>query len=112
MNLVSLHKEPNTCYPLMAKTKKSPSKKVLKKKSRKTNADEELKNLVISGMQEKKAKDIVCIDLRTVKNAVADFFVVCHADSKPHVEAIADSVEEFVMEHTGEYPRHKEGVAN
>jgi len=63
-------------------------------------------------MQEKKAKDIVCIDLRNLKNAVADFFVVCHADSKTHVEAIADSVEEFVMEHTGEYPRNKEGIAN
>ena len=96
----------------MAKAKKSISKKAVKKKSRKINADEELKNLVIDGMQEKKAKEIVCIDLRNVKNAVADFFVVCHADSKTHVEAIADSVEEFVMEHTGEYPRNKEGIAN
>jgi len=96
----------------MAKAKKSISKKAVKKKSRKINADEELKNLVIDGMQEKKAKEIVCIDLRNLKNAVADFFVVCHADSKTHVEAIADSVEEFVMEHTGEYPRNKEGIAN
>ena len=96
----------------MAKAKKSLPKKVLKKKNRKTNADEELKNLVINGMQEKKAKEIVCIDLRNLKNSVADFFVVCHADSKTHVEAIADSVEEFVMEHTGEYPRNKEGIAN
>lgn len=98
--------------PLMAKAKKSPSKKVAKKKSRKIDADEELKNHVISGMQEKKAKEIVCIDLRTVKNAVADFFVVCHADSKTHVDAIADSIEDFVMKQTGEYPVHKEGVAN
>ena len=96
----------------MAKAKKSQTRKVLKKKIRKTNADEELKNLVINGMQEKKAKEIVCIDLRCLKNSVADFFVVCHADSKTHVEAIADSVEEFVMEHTGEYPRNKEGIAN
>jgi ribosome-associated protein len=102
----------NTSYPLMAKAKKSLPKKVLRKKSRKPDVDEELKNLVINGMQEKKAKEIVCIDLRNVKNAVADFFVVCHADSKTHVESIADSVEEFVMEHTGEYPRNKEGKAN
>ena len=96
----------------MAKAKKTASKKVVKKKSRKTNVDEELKNFVISGMQEKKAKEIVCIDLRNIKNSVADFFVVCHADSKTHVDAIADSIEEYVMEHTGEYPRHKEGVSN
>jgi ribosome-associated protein len=96
----------------MAKAKKSPSKKVAKKKSRKVNAEEELKNHVISGMQDKKAKEIVCIDLRNLKNAVADFFVVCHADSKTHVEAIADSVEEFVSKLTGENPAHKEGYAN
>jgi len=96
----------------MAKAKKSPTRKVVKKKSKKTNADEELKNHVISGMQEKKAKEIVCIDLRNVKNAVADFFIVCHADSKTHVEAIADSVEDYVKAHSGEYPGHKEGVSN
>src|SRR5689334_5873180 len=96
----------------MAKAKKSPSRKTPKKKSRKINVEEELKNHVISGMQEKKAKEIVCIDLRNVKNAVADFFVVCHADSKTHVEAIADAVEEYVMELTGEYPAHKEGMSN
>jgi len=96
----------------MAKAKKSHSKKITRKKARKTDAAEELKNLVISGMQEKKAKEIVCIDLRNVKNAVADFFVVCHAESKTHVEAIADSVEDYVMEYGGEYPGHKEGVTN
>jgi ribosome-associated protein len=96
----------------MAKAKKSLPAKVLKKKSKKGDADVELKNHVISGMQEKKAKEIVCIDLRNLKNAVADFFVVCHADSKTHVEAIADSIEDYVWEKTGEYPGHKEGVAN
>ena len=96
----------------MAKTKKIPPGKVLKKKSKKLNVDEELKNHVINGMKEKKAKEIVCIDLRSVKNAIADFFVVCHADSKTHVDAIADSVEDYVLSHAGEAPGHKEGVAN
>lgn len=96
----------------MAKPKKPASVKVLKKKSKKKSAEEELKDHVINGMLEKKAKEIVCIDLRNVKNAVADFFVVCHADSRPHVEAIADSVVDFVKEKSGEYPVHKEGVAN
>lgn len=96
----------------MAKAKKSPAKKTSRKKSKKKDVAEELKNHIISGMQEKKAKEIVCIDLRNVKNAVADFFVVCHADSKTHVEAIADSVEDYVSRHAGEYPVHKEGVSN
>jgi ribosome-associated protein len=71
-----------------------------------------MRDEIISGMQEKKAKEIVCIDLRNIKNAIADFFVICHADSKPHVEAIADSVEEYVFKKTGEGPYHKEGATN
>ena len=104
---------PEIYNPLMAKAKKAPLRKGSKRKVKKvTDAGEELKNHVISGMQEKKAKEIVCIDLRNVKNAVADFFVVCHADSKTHVEAIADSVDDYVREHAGERPLHKEGMSN
>ena len=96
----------------MAKAKISPSIKTPGKKSKKKNSAEVLKDQVISGMREKKAKEIVCIDLRSLKNAVADFFVVCHADSKTHVEAIADSIEEFVFKQGGEFPGHKEGISN
>lgn len=31
-------------------------------------------NSIVEGMQENKAKDIVVLDLREVKNAVTDFF--------------------------------------
>src|ERR1043165_4362962 len=98
----------------MTKTRKAASVKASLKGSKKKAIDvnELMKDQIIGGMQEKKAKDIVCIDLRNVKNAVADFFVICHADSKPHVEAIADSVEEFVHKHKGEWPYHKEGTTN
>ena len=96
----------------MLKTKKTPARKVAKKIPKVPDNTEQLKNDIVLGMQEKKANEIVCIDLRNLKNAVADFFIVCHADSKPHVEAIADSVEDYVWEKTGEYPGHKEGVAN
>lgn len=96
----------------MTKTRKTAAHKVSKKKTKGPEENELMKDEIVSGMQEKKAKDIVCIDLRNVKNAVADFFVVCHADSKTHVEAIADSVEEFVYKHKGEWPYHKEGATN
>jgi ribosome-associated protein len=94
----------------MIKKTKSPTRKVVKKKSiQKSNEAEILRDLVIEGMQEKKAKEIVSIDLRNLKNAVADFFIVCHADSKTHTDAIAKSVEEFVYKNQGEEPFHKEG---
>src|SRR5689334_3892870 len=98
----------------MTKTRKAASVKASHKGSKKKAIDvnELMKDQIIGGMQEKKAKDIVCIDLRNVKNAIADFFVICHADSKTHVEAIADSVEDYVHDKTAENPYHKEGTAN
>lgn len=96
----------------MIKKTKSPTRKVVKKPIKKVNAAENLRDLVIEGMQEKKAKEIVSIDLRNLKNAVADFFIVCHADSKPHIDAIAKSVEEFVFKKLSEDPFHKEGQAS
>jgi len=96
----------------MIKQKESPPRKIAKKSVRRSGAPEKLSNAIVEGMQEKKAKEIVCIDLRTLKNAVADFFVICHADSKTHIEAIAKSIEEFVWKKLGEEPIHKEGVAN
>ena len=96
----------------MIKKTKSPSRKVTKKPSKKTDESVRMKDLIVEGMQEKKAKDIVCIYLRNLKNSVADFFVVCHADSRTHIDAIARSVEEFVYKKQGEDPLHREGMAN
>jgi ribosome-associated protein len=42
-------------------------------------------------MLEKKAHDVVMLDLRKLTD-VTDFFVVCSADSDTHLRAIADSV--------------------
>ena len=96
----------------MVKTRKPAARKGSKKNTKRPDESELMKDQIVSGMQEKKAKEIVCIDLRNIKNAIADFFVICHADSKTHVEAIADSVEEYMLKHTDEKPYHKEGAAN
>ena len=96
----------------MIKKKKSTSTKVIKKKEKKIDLAEMTRDHIVLGMQEKKAKEIVCIDLRTIKNAVTDFFVVCHADSRTHIDAIAKSVEEIVFKMQGDEPMHKEGQTN
>jgi ribosome-associated protein len=72
----------------------------------------DLVDAIIDGMQEKKAKNITIINLTEIENCVADFFVICDADSKVHVEAIADSVDEVVEKTTGERPFHAEGYEN
>jgi ribosome-associated protein len=63
-------------------------------------------------MQEKKAIDISVLDLRKVKNAVADFFVICSGGSDKQLDAIADSVDEEVFKAVQENPWHIEGKNN
>lgn len=69
----------------------------------------ELSHLVVHGMQEKKAEDVVLVDLREVKHAVADFFVICSGNSDTQIEAIADSVEDEVKKATRQSPWKREG---
>ena len=68
-----------------------------------------LAEIVVAGMQEIKAKDIVKIDLRDLSSAVSDFFVVCHAESDRQVKAIAASVEREVRKSIKERPFSSEG---
>ncbi|MCC6721369.1 MAG: ribosome silencing factor [Bacteroidia bacterium] len=71
-----------------------------------------LADIVIKGMQEKKAKSIVKIDLRKLKISITDYFVICHAESSKQIDAIADSVEEEVRKTTGIKPYSREGFMN
>ena len=71
-----------------------------------------LADLVVKGMQEKKAADILVMDLRKVKNAVADFFVICSGGSDKQLDAIAESVDAEVYKALKENPWHVEGKSN
>jgi ribosome-associated protein len=73
---------------------------------------EKLSKAVVAGMQEKKAQDIVVMDMRDTKNAIADFFVICSGSSDKQVEAIARSVDEEVEKKLKENPWHMEGKNN
>lgn len=75
-------------------------------------SSEELSHLVVKGMQEKKATNIVVMDMRKVKNAFTDYFVVASGTSDTQVEAIAESVDKEVWEATRNNPRSTEGKAN
>jgi len=70
---------------------------------------DQLKNLIIYGLQEKKAINIVVMDLREIKNAVCDFFIVCSGNSDTQTDALKTSVEAEVYKATGEDPRRIEG---
>ena len=81
-------------------------------KKRQPDDSEKLSQEIIKGMQEKKAEDIVLIDLRGIKNSIADFFVVCTGNSDTQVESITDSIEEEVFKARKENPVHLEGKNN
>jgi len=103
-----LNKEANIIAS--ADKKKKPTKRPLKSATKKqTNG---LLDSIVDGMKEKKAKNITVIDLAKIENRIADYFVVCDADSNTHVNAIADSIEETVAKQTGEKPYHSEGHQN
>ncbi len=82
------------------------------KKPAKHNSSEILSKAIIEGMLDKKASEIVIIDLRSIKGTIADFFVICTGNSDTHVNAIADSVEEYVFKAVKQEPWHIEGKQN
>lgn len=59
----------------------------------KTNSEVKV---IADAMLEKKAQDVVSLDLRKIGTAVADHFVICNADSNTQVVAIADNVVEMM----------------
>ncbi|HMJ68840.1 MAG TPA: ribosome silencing factor [Cyclobacteriaceae bacterium] len=83
-----------------------------KRKKDSLAGSQKLSGLIVKGMQEKKAYEIVLMDLRKVKNAVADFFVICSGNSDKQLDAIADSVDDEVFKGLKENPWHVEGKNN
>jgi ribosome-associated protein len=72
----------------------------------------QLKEIIVRGMQERKATNIAVLDMRGIKNAVVDFFVICDGNSDTQVDAISESIEEQVYKDTQQHPWHREGKTN
>ncbi|RUT79414.1 ribosome silencing factor [Ancylomarina longa] len=79
---------------------------------KKENTSEVLVDTIIEGLKEKKAVDIVKIDLRNIESAVCKYFIICNGTSNTHVSALADSVEDYVREQINEKIWKKEGQQN
>lgn len=75
-------------------------------------SSEELANLIVKGMQERKGQNIVMMDLRGVKNAITDYFIICSGTSDTQVDSLADSVDDEVHKATKINPWHREGKEN
>jgi ribosome-associated protein len=67
---------------------------------------------VINAMQDKKAKDIVSINLSKVENSIANYFVICSASSSTQINSIHENIIFKVHENLNLKPFHKEGYEN
>lgn len=75
-------------------------------------SSEVLSESAVEGMIEKKALDVVVLDLREVKHAIADYFIICSGNSDTQIDAISDSVEEQIHKNLGVNPWKREGREN
>jgi ribosome-associated protein len=71
-----------------------------------------LADIAVRGLQDRKGMDIVVLNLKELKNAVADYFIICSASSDTQLDALARSVEEEVEKVTGQAPWQSEGRTN
>ena len=82
-----------------------------KKSSARLTRNSKIIKTIIAAIQEKKGNNIISLDLRKIKEAVSDFFIVCEAGSNTQVRAIADNVVDRVKEKCSENPYHHEGYS-
>lgn len=75
------------------------------------NTTEEI-GVIADAMLEKKAQDVISLDLTKIGTAIADNFVICNADSTTQVVAVSDYVEEMMDAKAGRSPLRKQGREN
>lgn len=63
----------------------------------------------LAAAEDKKARDILTLDISKL-SPIADYFIICSAGSTAQAQAIADHIEEKLLEQ-GQPPLHKEGYS-
>ena len=76
------------------------------KRSPRLNANSKLYKTIIAAIEEKKGEHIISLDLRKIDEAVADYFIICEAQSHTQIHAIAANIEKEVHEKCDEKAYH------
>ena len=79
-----------------------------KKPATRLTRNSKLFKTIVKAIKDKKGEEIVSLDLKKIDEAVADFFVLCEAQSNIQIKAIADNIVEKVKEECDENPYHIE----
>lgn len=73
---------------------------------------EELTCRIVEGIQEKKGKNIVVVELSELQEAPCSAFVICEGDSNTHVNTIAFSIKDHVHDKLAVKPFATDGFEN
>jgi len=73
-----------------------------------SNTPEEISQAIARAASDKKAEDIVILRMAELTTA-ADYFIVCSANTATQVRAIADNIEDELLEKHEKSYLHKEG---
>lgn len=76
------------------------------------NTIEQIVDVAVEGIQEKKGKGIKIINLEGIDGAICQYLVICQGNSPQQVDAIAESVEDMLRIKLHEKPVHVVGKEN
>ena len=70
------------------------------------------KETIIAALQDKKAVNVVELDLSGVKMSLFERFIICSSTSTTHAEALYDNVLRTIKHTFNILPKHSEGMNN
>ena len=71
-----------------------------------------LVEMIIEGIQEKKGQKIVVADLTNIEDTICNYFIICQGNSPSQVSVIADSIWEYAHKYMDEKPVATDGYQN
>ena len=69
-------------------------------------------NKIVEGIQERKGKRIVVVDMSDLQEAPCSHFVICEGDSRVHVGAVSQSIKDWVRGEIKIKPHAVDGAEN
>lgn len=82
------------------------------KSNQKNHPSAQFKENIITALQDKKAQNIVELNLSCVNMSLFDRFIICTATSNTHADALKDNVLMTIKQNLNIYPKQTEGTNN
>ena len=75
-------------------------------------SNEQIVEKIVEGIQERKGKNIVVVNLTKLHEAPCSYFVICEGDSNVHVNAVGNSIKDWVRDEIDTRPYATDGFEN